>query len=233
MYGDPRAASSTVIDGPADLVGDEIVRVEPITFDGREILVPAALPGAPEYRTVVHAEQAADEMRARIGSTLDVRGQIPVAEIRLALDFRDAAGTAVASAAVGLEGFANFHLQRLVDSDEGVVLSGEKRYTLEQLRNLPLHERYRRALPDLMGACRPTSESWWSDLRRVQGLAALQRHSITESRSRRGLQGERSLAQRIYNAEYRGAAPLMLSVFEYFSPGWFNRQRRQALAEPS
>lgn len=230
MHGDPRAASATVLAGPPDLIGDEIVRVEPVLLDGAQILVPAALPGAPEYRTVHRAELAADGLLAGVASNLDMRGDVPTADVRLALDFRDAAGTAIASAAVGLESFANFHLQRLVAPGEKVWLSDGESLTLDGLRNLPLHERYRSALPILMDCPKPTSEGWWTDLRRIQGLAALQRHAITEPRSRGGLQGERSLSQRLYGAEYRGSASMMLSVFEHFTPGWIDEQRRQALA---
>lgn len=232
MQVDPRAASSTVLAGPPDLVGDEIVRVESVVLDGREILVPAALPGAPEYRTVSRAERSADDLRTEIADTLDMRGEIPAANIRLALDFRDTAGTAVASAAVGLESYANFHLQRLVSPDEEVSLPDGNSYTLDGLRNLPLNERFGRALPGLLDRPKPTSEAWWGDLRRVQALAGLQRHSITEPRSRRGLEGEQSLAQRLYGAGYRGAAPMMLSAFEHFTPGWIDAQRRQALTDP-
>jgi hypothetical protein len=121
MYSDPRAASAKVLDGPVDLVGDELVRVEAIAFDGQEILVPAALPGAPEYRSVLRAEQAADQLRAELPTTFDERGHTPVADVRLALDFRDAAGTAVASAAVGLESFINFQLQRLSRLEAGTL----------------------------------------------------------------------------------------------------------------
>jgi hypothetical protein len=230
MHADPRAASSTILGGPPDLAGDEILRLEPVTLNGEQIAVPAALPGAPEYRTVFRAEQAADRLLTEIAENLDTRGQIPTADVRLALDFRDVAGTAVASAAVGLEGFANFHLQRLVTPDEEVTLSDGEAYTLDQLRNMRLNDRYRLVLPNLMDRPRPTSEDWWRDFRRIQSLSALQRHAITEPHSRKGLDGERSLAQRIYGAEYRGAAPAMLSAFEHFAPGWINQQRRQALS---
>jgi len=199
-------------------------------FDGREIHVPAALPGAPEYRTVFGAEQTADELRVGIANTLDERGEIPTANIRVALDFRDVAGTAVASAAVGLESYANFQLQRFLAPGDEFTLPGGKVRTLDGLRDLPLHDRYRLVLPDLMNCEKPTSETWWEDLRRIQSLAALQRHAITEPRSRGGLRGERSLSQRLYGAEYRGAASMMLSVFEHFTPGWINEQLRQALA---
>jgi hypothetical protein len=227
---DPRAASSVVLDGPPDLIGDELVRIEPVTLDGQQIYVPAGLAGASEYRTVVRAELVADELRKKIGANLDHRGgPIPTADVRLALDFRDHAGTAVASAGVGLESYANFHIQRLLPGGEQVKIPGTGLRTAAQLRELPLNERYALALPVLTERDKPTSEGWWQDLRRVQALAVLQRHAITEPHSRRGLEGERPLLQRLYDAEYRGAGECMLEAFDYFTPGWIDATRRQAL----
>lgn len=232
MYGDPRVASSTVLaDAPGvALAGDEIVRVEPVMLDGRQILVPSSLPGASEYRAVTRAERTADDLRSQIPGTLDTRGDIPTADVRVALDFAGSAATALASAAVGLESYANFHLRRLVPDGEHVTLPDGRDYTLHELRNLPLNLRFERVLPALLDRPKPTSEPWWPDLRRVQSLAAIQRHGITEPHSRSGLEGKRSLAQRLYNGEYRRAAPMMLEAFEFFTPGWIDPQRREALA---
>jgi hypothetical protein len=231
-FTDPRAASSTVIDGSADLIGDEVVKVEPVVLDGETIFVPAGLPGAPEYRAVLRAEQTADALRAEIVDSLDRRGELPVANITLALDFRDTAGTAVASGAVGLESYANFHLERLVPNGQGGELADGKEYSLRQLRSLPLSERFSKALPGLLHCAPPTDQPWWEALRRVHALAVLQRHAINEPHKRKGLRGESGFLQRLYAAEYRGTAQTMLATFEYFSPGWIDTQRRQALSSP-
>lgn len=226
---DPRTASARIISGPTDLEGEEIVRVETVELDGEQILVPIALPGASEYRTVFQSELRADELRTQIAGNLDRRGEIPFADVRLAHDFRGAAGTAVTSAAAGLESYANFQMERVLRPDDEVDLDKGPPQSLGQLRALPLNERYSRALPVLLRRQVPTSEVWWSDLRRVQALAALQRHAITESHVRSGLQGKRTLAQRLYGGEYRGAAAVMLAAFEHFTPGWIDDQRRQSL----
>jgi hypothetical protein len=51
---------------------------------------------------------------------------------------------------------------------------------------------------------------------------------LYEAQGGKGLDGERSLAERIYNGEYVGAADMMISAFEHVSPGWLS-QERQAL----
>jgi hypothetical protein len=56
-------------------------------------------------------------------------------------------------------------------------------------------------------------------------MAALSRHGVTLPIKRRGLAGKKSLTQRYCDCEYRGAAGMMLEVFEHFSPGWIDARR--------
>ncbi|HEX6455750.1 MAG TPA: hypothetical protein VF009_04435 [Solirubrobacterales bacterium] len=131
--------------------------------------------------------------------------------------FRLSAGTAVASAAVGLEAYANFHLDRL------------PREAAAEAMNRPLNQRYAEELPALFGVDSPTQEKWWPTLRRLQSLAALQRHAVERPVKKSGLMGERSLNQRFYDRQYAGAAEAMLAAFEYFTPGWISGDRQAAL----
>jgi hypothetical protein len=226
MLSDPRAISDIVVGGAPDLIGEEIVVVEVVRMNDHEVLVPREMPGVPEYAAVHRAEVTADQLWDQIVRNLDTRGPIPSADHRLALNFRQTAGTAVASAAVGLEAFANFHIWRAIQNE-----AGGKSADAADLRDQALNERYSDHLPVLLDRPRPTTEHWWPVFRRIQGLAALQRHGIVEPRKRTGLEGERSLAQRMYGGEYRGAAAMMFAAFEHFSPGWISPERRAALLQ--
>ena len=214
---DPRAASSKVLAGPADLVGEEIVPIDQVEVDGLTVGVPRLMPGAAEWATVRAAEVSADAYREAALGELDHRGNIPCLDISAAVNFRLNAGTAVASAGVGLEAYANFHLDRL--AGETASVAAERR----------LNERYAEELPSIFGVDPPTQESWWPAFRRVQSLAALQRHAIERPVRKRGLVGEKSLSQRFYDREYAGAADAMLAAFEYFTPGWISDDRQAAL----
>lgn len=163
---DPRAASSAILAGPTDLVGDELIPIDLVEVDGIAIGVPRLMPGAAEWATVSAAEASADAYREAALRQLDRRGQIPCVDISAAVNFRLNAGTAVASAGVGLEAYANFHLDRL--SAETTAAAAER----------PLNERYTEELPALFGVDPPTKEDWWPAFRRVQSLAALQRHAV-------------------------------------------------------
>jgi hypothetical protein len=214
---DPRAASSKVLAGPTDLVGEEIVPIELIEVDGVTVGVPRLMPGAAEWATVSAAEATAEAYRDAALGQLDHRGKVPCLDISAAVSFRLNAGTAVASAGVGLEAYANFHLDRL--AGETAAAAAER----------PLNERYADDLPTIFGVDPPTRESWWPAFRRVQSLAALQRHAIERPVRKRGLVGEKSLNQRFYDREYAGAADTMLAAFEYFTPGWISDDRQAAL----
>jgi hypothetical protein len=179
--------------------------------------VPKLMPGAAEWATVSAAEASADVYRETALAQVDRRGQVPCLDISAAINFRLNAGTAVASAGVGLEAYANFHLDRLT------------RQTAAAAAERPLNERYAEELPTMFGVDPPTQESWWPAFRRVQSLAAPQRHAIERPAKKRGLEGEKSLNQRFYDREYAGAARTMLAAFEYFTPGWISDDRQAAL----
>jgi hypothetical protein len=218
---DRRAASSKVLAGPTDLVGEEIVPIELIEVDGVTVGVPRLMSGAAEWATVsaaeATAEATAEAYRDAALGQLDHRGKVPCLDISAAVNFRLNAGTAVASAGVGLEAYASFHLDRL--AGETAAAAAER----------PLNERYADDLPTIFGVEPPTQESWWLAFRRVQSLAALQRHAIERPVRKRGLVGEKSLNQRFYDREYAGAADTMLAAFEYFTPGWISDDRQAAL----
>jgi hypothetical protein len=219
---DPRAAISTD--------RGEVVMVDQVRIGGRPIEFPRPIPGAPEYAVVVAAEATADELRPRLLEGLDLRGEVPwQPNTRLVLDMRGAAGTAVTGAITGLEAFANHHILRTAAS--GTFVLGDREMTTEQAFAVPVNERYSEVLPVLLAKSRPTGERWWPIFRRIQALAVLQRHALHEPQRRKGLDRERSLAERIYNGEYRGAAALMVAAFEHFSPGWLSEERRQGLAD--
>jgi hypothetical protein len=112
MTVDPRTASSTVLAGPSDLVGEEIVPIDLVEVDGVTLGVPRLMPGAAEWATVTVAEAQADAYREAALGEVDRRGEIPCVDINAAINFRLNAGTAVASAGVGFEAYANFHLER-------------------------------------------------------------------------------------------------------------------------
>lgn len=138
-------------------------------------------------------------------------------DIAAGVDFRLNAGTAVASAGVGLEAYANFHLQRLAPA------------TAADAAERPLNERYAEDLPLAFGVSSSTQTPWWPDFRRIQGLAALQRHAVEWPTTRRGLAAAKTLNQRFYDREYAGAAETMQAVFEYFTPSWISSDRQAAL----
>jgi hypothetical protein len=221
---DPRAAATTTMEG------EGLVIVDRVTIDGRTIDFPRPLPGAPEYAAVVAAEARAEQLRPKLLEDLDERHDPPwQPNTPLVLDMRGAVGTAVTGAITGMEAFANHHILRTVPS--GTFVLGGNEVTIEYALNMPVNERYRDVLPALLEKPKPTDDSWWQTFRRIQRLAVLQRHALYEPQSGKGLDGERSLAERIYNGEYRGAASMMVSAFEHFSPGWFSDERRQALSK--
>jgi hypothetical protein len=148
----------------------------------------------------------------------------------LVFAMRGAAATAVTAAVTGLEAFANHHVLRFeTEAGSGVIkVEGHER-AIAELQNAPVNERYKDVLPKLLDKPRPTSEPWWPTLRRVQGLAVLQRHALYEPLERKGLDGKKTLAERIYGGEYRGVASMMLAAYEYFAPGWVSPGRLDAL----
>jgi hypothetical protein len=244
MATDPRAASVTVKDGPPDLIGNELVIVTPVFIDGIELHLPKALPGVLEYVAVAHAEEQANQLHATLLDDLDHRG--PAAyqpDAGRGFDFLVAAGTAVASAATGLEAFANHHLagicppQRYDENGDpsgpepAIMVFGES-LTFRKLADKPLNERLGKILPELKQIPRPTSQPWWPKLRQIQTLAALNRHGITDPVKRKPLDGVKSLPQRLCDREYAGAAAMMLRAFEFMSPGWINAQRALNLPPP-
>jgi hypothetical protein len=244
MATDPRAAFTTVTDGPADLIGDEVMVATRVFVDGMELHLPKALPGVLEYVTVAHAEHQANELRPTLWRDLDYRGPAPYQpDATRVFEFLASAGTAVASAATGLEAFANHHLARicppptddangdLVGPEATVPVFGEP-LTFRQLTDKPLNERLGKILPELTQAPRPTSEPWWPKLRQIQTLAALNRHGITDPVRRKPLEGVKSLVQRLCDREYAGAAAMMLKAFEFISPGWIGAERAVSLPRP-
>jgi hypothetical protein len=227
---DPRIASTTVVGGPPDLIGEELIRCEEVTIGGRSVHVPRAQPGVPEYVSVAHSEMRAEKLRPRLDENLDTRGAVAYQpDFGLVLEFRSSAGTAVASAIVGVEAFTNHHLARYCPPGDGIVRYGDKQYDLHALREIPLNERVGEVLPELYGKPRPTREKWWQTFRQIQGLAALTRHAIDEPTARGGLSGKKSLTQRLCDGEYSGAAAMMLDLFAYFEPNWIPSERLERL----
>ena len=230
---DPRVAATTVVTGPADLVGNTLVSVDEVKLTGQVVHLPASIPGVPQYAAVARAEAEANALWPRLIGGLDRRGPIPYQpDAALVIGFQAAAGSAIAGAVTGLEAFSSHHLGRFAAPGQPVIYDG-KPYTLRKLRDAySLNERYAEVMPAVMGVSRPTQEPWWPTLRRIQGLAALDRHAVTEPARRSGLTGEKSLVQRLCDREYVGAAQMMLAVFEHFSPGWISRQRASQLPPP-
>jgi len=168
---DPRLAATTVATGPADLVGNQLVKVDEVTIAGQLVHLPAVIPGIPQYVAVARAEADANALWPRLTVGLDHRGQIPFQpDAALVLDFQGAAGTVIAGAVTGLEAFSSHHLSRYAIPGQPVVYSG-KAYTLK-LREFTLNERYADVMPAVMGVPRPTQEPWWPKLRQIQGLGA-------------------------------------------------------------
>jgi len=231
---DPRAATTTAV-GPPEIAGHELVIIDSVTIDGRVIHFPRPLAGLPEYSAAAKAEADAEKLRPKLTEDLDERGNVPFQpNTPLVFEMRSAAATTVTAAMTGLEAYANHQLSRFeTEPGSGVInVAGEHR-DLRELRNLPINERYRDVLPTLLDKAKPTSEPWWPTLRRVQGLAALQRHSVYDPQERTGLDGKRSLAERVYTGEYRGAASMMLAAFEHFSRGWVSPDRLEGLNDPT
>jgi hypothetical protein len=227
---DPRVAATTVVTGPADLVGNTLVRVEQVTITGQLVHLSASLPGVPQYVAVARAEAEANALWPRLMDGLDRRGPIPYQpDAAVVIDFQAAVGSAIAGAVTGLEAFASHHLGRFAAPGQPVIYNG-KPHTLRELRDaFSLNQRYADVMPAVMGVPRPTQEPWWPTLRRIQGLAALDRHAVTEPTIRSGLNGEKSLVQRFCDREYAGAAQMMLDVFQHFSPGWVSPERASQL----
>jgi hypothetical protein len=219
---DPRTADSIVLAG--ERAGERLVNVgpDPITIAGRQILVPRPAPGIAEFMTVALAEAEANRAIPRIAENLDTRGEVPYQPNEaLVLEGRALAGSVATSAAVGLEAFANHHIHR--------SLGAEPTWEDRDPFGLPIYERYRDVLPVVLDVRRPTQEPWWSTLRRVTALAVEVRHPRPVPRPRGGLEGVRSLEQRLFGGEYRGAAAMMLAAFEHFSPGWVPERKLKEL----
>ena len=153
---DPRAASTTVLDGPADLVNEEIVPIDLVEVDGVAVGVPRLMPGAAEWATVRAAEASADAYREAALGQLDRRGEVPCVDITAAVNFRLNAGTAVASAAVGLEAYANFHLNRLAPGTAGDAAEQalNERYAEELPAIFDVNPRPTKAGGPTSGVCR-------------------------------------------------------------------------------
>jgi hypothetical protein len=238
-FSDPRAATAIIVDGPPDLVGEvEIYR--PVTIDGRVVALPAEISGIPEYITVARAESEANTLRPRLTENLDSRNPDVAFQLdaTLAFEFYAACGTTVTEAVAGLEGFANHFVGRHFDKTQILQLAGVE-YRRSDIYDRPLNERFKAFLPPIINAERPgtvkappTSEPWWPVLRRVQGLAALERHAVSEPVGRRGLKDEKPLLQRFVDGEYRGAARMLLEVFDFFMPGWISPERQKHLPDP-
>jgi hypothetical protein len=135
----------------------------------------------------------------------------------------------VTSAITGMEAFANWHISRVAAPSTTVIVAGEQR-DLGYVYNMALNDRYAQVLPELLERPRPTGEPWWQKFRAIQALAVLHRHALYDPQQRRGLSGERSLAEHVYNRAYQGAGQMMLAAFEHFSPGWFSESRIEGLA---
>jgi hypothetical protein len=240
-FRDPRAATATVTEGPPDLIGGvELYR--PFEIDGRLVALPNVIAGIPEYMTVARAEAEANDFRARLLDDLEeTNPQVAFqTSTEIAFGFYAAVGTAVTETITGLEGFANHFISRHFDNTGAFVLD-DRSYSRSQVYDRPLNERFKLFLPPMIEAqtdrpgvagLSPSSEPWWSTFRRIQALAALKRHSVYEAVGRSGLAGEKELVQRFVDQEYRGAAKMMLDLFEFFVPGWISRERLAQLPPP-
>jgi hypothetical protein len=244
----PLISSARVVDGPPDIAspGDEIVIVNAVNVDGVGLTIPKALPGLTDYVAAANAEERANELRPRLTQGLDPKGgSLPYQpDAELVFEYLGAATAAAGSAVVGLEAFANHHVARFVappsfdeNGDEvgptpTIQFVGNTR-SFRELVDISLNERYADVLPVLLDKPSPTSEPWWPVLRRIQGIAALDRHGVIGAVARKGLEGKKQLVQRLCDREYRGASQMMLAVFEYFAPGWIDPERMAALPSPS
>jgi hypothetical protein len=71
---DPRISSGRVEDGPADLIGHELVRGGLVRLDGQEVLLPKPHPGVAEYVAGTRvSDQGALEERAIVDEFLEGR----------------------------------------------------------------------------------------------------------------------------------------------------------------
>jgi hypothetical protein len=229
---DPRVTASKVVAGPEDLVGQHIVAVDSMIYEGEEIHVPRLLPGVPEFVAVAEAEAKAEELRHRLLSTLsEARGGRWQSDTTLVVEMRSAGASAVINAVVALEAFASHHVRRKADPQTEIVDVAGTPTTIREIRELSIDECYKRVLPAVTGVKNPAGKSWWQVLRRVQALAALTRHAIDEPVTRSGLTGERSLAERYYRGEYAGATRMLFAAFEHFSPNWISEDRLRTIGE--
>ncbi len=220
---DPRIAHAYIVQGAEMLTpGEAIVIVDMVTVGGTEMHIPRPLAGMPELVTCREAESRAEELRAKLLSTLVNHGTVPwQPDTTLVVEMRAAAETTVTSAVVGLEAFAAHHVLRLLDVNTGTVTIDDTALTPQEVRGgFSLDDTYKQVLPALLEKASPAQLPWWQDLRRTQGLAALTRHAITEPVERKGLSGRRSLPERLYRGEYVGTAAMLEACFEYFSPNW-------------
>ena len=241
----PLVASARLAEvGNISLPPVEYVAVDPVVIDGVELHLPHALPGLTGYVGAARAEAQANELRPHLLEGLDTKGHVPYQpDATLVFDFLGAGGAVATSAIAGLEAFANHHVTRYcppaqyddrwkIVGTEPTVKVGVEDHTFKTLADLPLNERYAQVLPELMKRPSPTNAAWWPTFRRLQGLAALLRHGITDPVKRKGLDGKKTLVQRLCDREYAGAARMMLDAFEHVSPGWLGPERLGQLPPP-
>jgi hypothetical protein len=232
-FSDPRLASVTVVSGPPGIQpGDELVHVEPVTIDGMAILLPVALPGVAEYVAAANSETEANRLRPQLTTDLDCRSTVPAQlNATLALNFNAAAGSAATSAMAGIEAFTNHQITRIAGAAGEIHYEGVTR-TPSELWQWRIDQRVGAVLPQITGRPMPKQEPWWGTFRRVQALAALARHGITDAYKKAGLSGEKRLSQRYIDREHRGGAGMMLELFEHFAPGWMGSARLRELPPP-
>jgi hypothetical protein len=225
-----------VVGGPPDLVGATIQVIDIVTIDGETVSMPRPIPGVPEYVSVARSEAAANALRPRLTENLERKGRTTPhqPDLDLVIEFQSAAGTAVASAITSLEAYSNHQLAGVTTpaGPGGVILYDGRPYTIHQVRNMALNDRYADVMPAVMGVSKPTQEPWWPKLRQVQRLAAFNRHAVTEPTGGKGLSGADSLLQRFCNGEYKGTAQMLLDAFEHYSPGWISPERLAQLPSP-
>ena len=202
-----------------------------MTLNGEPVWFPRVHPGVPELVSVAEAEQTAERLRHQLLATLVPSPGGPGQPKRqpnesLVVEMRSAAETTVISAVVGLEAFCSHHVAHCMDQATGSVMYRGEYLTAAAVRDRSLDERYKLILPEMLAKPTPTGEDWWPVFRRVQGLAALTRHAISEPVRRSGLHGEKALAERFYSGEFVGAAQMLFKCFEYFSPNWVPMQLR-------
>lgn len=223
---DPRTAASIALGGP--LNGERFISVgsAPVTVGGETFYVPHPAPGIADIYTVSLAETEADAMMPRLAENLDRRGGgLPYQpDERRVLEARALAGTVATAAQVGLEAFANHHID--------LHLGSNATWKEKDPYRLALAERYSSVLPEVLGRPSPTQLAWWPTFRRINGLAIEVRHPRPGATTQKGLDGERTLSQRLYGGEYRGASRMMAEAFEHFSPSWIPQETRSRLPEP-